>query len=915
MNHLRLATIAALMTLLWLAPGPAAAAEPIDGLYFPPDVVDQFNSLARRGDGLAFGVGTLPAELDMSTCKHFQGMARWQAPDGTPYMFLTRSGNDPGAFCVTGDDPGNLFIVRMGSRDTNGERLRTNRLWRDWDPYLRDEDGDVIIGPGGAPIAWTKPPDPRDATVGLISYEGDFPYYGHPGGLQMVGTVLAHGLENPYGDGPDAAVQFLDMANPESPQLLSQFPPGGKAGVVALTPVQNPDGPGLRYLMMTTGGDNDVLKFFRSQSTETGNPLGATDLKSGDLAWEPLITVTESDLEGNPLLDDTCFGFTAWPTGGPIRSAFGHQFMNFIHEGTIDGPLYAIGGRNDGIGGEGSDYLDLYRVNVDAFGNPLSRCIFTPVSSRHMSSFPFGGHGDSAALSAAGGVYISPSGELIVYGSEYDNKGPFEYLAGGQAGYRTVRFVEWRHINVVRPGSPTLHPTAAIDGPISVDEGGTVQVTGTGAPPITKAWLQLFEDDGAGSSLPGFLDDDDWLQIDFDDRLADHFEDLERFDETTGTEYWENAGSWRWFAPQGCTISANDYPRRSDEFPGPSTVQLVGDGSVYRENDLDDFDVFVPPGTSLKMSPVPAGETPSGTGFDDDIEGVTFYHVDKDGNRVHACEGYYNGPFDLSWDLDNDGSYEVGGASVTFSAAALDGPSTAPIGARVQSADDPTPLGTGFATGTVQVLNVAPAITQFGLFDSLGHEIGIEVPFAIHGTPLTARGAFTDPGRPDHQTGSLAWGDGVVEPSAAFDLFSDAFGGVVGQLSRRHTHAQPGDYTVALEVTDDDGGAAGAQVAVSVLTPLQAVGAAIDLLDEAIADATSDAERNALLNARKALAGSVEGLGSNGALDKLESDLIQAALVKLGMAIESLQAAQALGADVGPLIALLQQIAAALEAA
>jgi hypothetical protein len=871
-NTIRANTI--LLILFVLAVRPAGAAEPSAGIHFAPDVVDQFNSLGLRGDGLAFGVGDLPKTLDMSTCKHFQGIVRLQAADGTPYLFLTRSGNDPGFQCVTGDDPGNLFVVRMGSRDKNGERLRTNRLKRDWFPFVRDAAGQLVRDLHGLPIPWTKPPDPRDATVALVSFENGLPYYGHPGGMQLAGDVLAFAAEEPYGGGPESVAMFFDVFNPESPRLTSVFPLIGDAGLVALTPVRNPDGPGLRYIMMATGGNNEAVRLYRSTSTDAADPAGPTDLKSPQLRWDQLITVTKGQLE-------TCSG-VEWPSGGPIRQAYGHQMINFVREGSLDGPLYAIGGRNAGLGGEGEDLLDLYRVNVDVHGNP-SPCLLSHVSTRHMTSFPFNGHGDSASLSAAGGVYISPSGELIVYGAEYFNEGPFE-LRHGTPGYRTVRFVEWRHLNVVRSGSPTLHPTASIDGPFTVDEGSSVPVTGAGRPAITKAWMQLFQGQGAGV-VNGF--DYDWLQIDYDDRGADAFDDLIQFDGTTGTDFWENSESWRWFAPPGCTISANNYPSSSANFPGPGTQRLVGTGSVA-------------------MAPTLGG-------FNNDIEGVTFHHVDDDGLRVDSCDAYYNAPIGFAWDLDGNGAYETDGTSATFSATALDGPSTVSLGARAQHPTDHSPLGTGFATAEVRVQNVAPAITLFGLFDSLGSAIGTTVPFAIQGSPITARGSFTDPGRPDHQTATLNWGDGRVEPSAAFDVFTDAFGGATGQASRRHVHAQPGAYTVTLTVADDDGGAASALSTVRVLSPVQAVGEIIGLIDRKLAAGTTSAQRTALLNARKALAGSVEGLASNGALDKLEDDLISAALTKLRQAIGSLQEAQAAGCDVGGLVALLRQIVAVLE--
>jgi hypothetical protein len=148
-------------------------------IYFVPDVVDQFNKLALRPDALGFAKDGQP---DPDLTRHFQGIVRRHGP-GTPYLFLSRSGND--ADCVfCNDAPGNIFIVRMTSRDTNGERLRSNRLIAGW-PIAQ-------VLPGGVINPWPTPPDPRDKTVVRIDFNGQngWPNYGHPGGLQLVGDVL-----------------------------------------------------------------------------------------------------------------------------------------------------------------------------------------------------------------------------------------------------------------------------------------------------------------------------------------------------------------------------------------------------------------------------------------------------------------------------------------------------------------------------------------------------------------------------------------------------------------------------------------------------------------------------------------------------------------------------------------------------
>jgi hypothetical protein len=96
-----------------------------------------------------------------------------------------------GVVCTGEDDPANLLVVRLGSRDKNVERLRSNRLHRDRD------------------ISDTAPPS-VDTVVSFFTYDGSavgFPNYGHAGGLQVVDNILVVPLEAPYGGGPDALLR------------------------------------------------------------------------------------------------------------------------------------------------------------------------------------------------------------------------------------------------------------------------------------------------------------------------------------------------------------------------------------------------------------------------------------------------------------------------------------------------------------------------------------------------------------------------------------------------------------------------------------------------------------------------------------------------------------------------------------
>lgn len=883
-------TIIALLGIFLLAASaPVSAESPAyPGIYFAADVEQQFRSLARRGDGLAFNIGTLPESVEPSLCKHLQGMARLPGT-GTPYLFISRSGNDPGFSCVTGfedDVPGDLFVVRLGSRDTTGERLRSNRLVRDWPARF------VTVGTISVP--WTKPGDSRDRVARYVTLNGAWPAYMHPGGMQIVDDVLAVAVEAPF-DGAaikPTAILFVDVSTPESPRLLSQWPGNsspsdvGPAGLVGLTPVVNSLGSGLRYLMITTGKDNGVVRMWRSLST-SADPNGPTDLRSPGLDWQQVGRRDYDELEAA-----ACSGGEDWPEG---RDAY--QSLNFVREGGLTGPLYLVGGRNTGVAGQGNDILALYRVDVDDYGNP-GTCMLKFVNKRNVTSYPFGGHGDSAALSAAGGTYVSPAGELIVYGTEYENDGPFELLPNDSPGARSVRFVEWRNINVVRPDSPTLRPSIQTARNVQVDEGAGTALSGMGRGPITKAWIQLFEDDDAGRSEPGIVDDDDWLQVDYDDWGRDHFDAFNRLDSTTGTDFNDNAGSWRWFAPVGCTVRANEdsVGASTGVFPGRHTRTLPGNGVVNREDDLDQVENDI---GDAKM--------------DDKVSSVQFDAIAGYSWPHPGCADYYSAPISVTWDLDGDGSFETSGAQAAFSAATLDGPSQASIHARAQHPTDPTDLGySDPLTVTVAIRNVPPIVTGLSLRDSLDNEVGSTVPFVLTGLPVTVSASFTDAGRPDRQTASLAWGDGVVDSSSQFASFSDAFGGVTGTLRQPHTYSVGADRVVLLTVTDDDGGSVTAENNLRVLTPAQALAELGALLDALIAGAANADMKRDLEGARHALVGSRPPGSQSGALDQLLAGHFAAADAFLLTALDRLERARQGGANVAALISLVQQVRSAM---
>ena len=135
-----------------------------------------------------------------------------------------------------------------------------------------------------------------------------------------------------------------------------------------------------------------------------------------------------------------------------------------------------------------------------------------------------------------------------------------------------------------------------------------------------------------------------------------------------------------------------------------------------------------------------------------------------------------------AWDLDNNGSFETSGQSVSFSAALLDGPSSYTV--KVRATD---PLGLfADSTATVDVTNVAPTVSYSAASGNLSCG-----PSNANYTII-----FADPAPADTHTAVVDWGDGNTAN----------FGTVTSSFAISHTYALAGTYTATVTVTDDDGG-------------------------------------------------------------------------------------------------------------
>jgi hypothetical protein len=846
-GKLKKTTIA--IALAFLASGGLAYAQ--SQSYYPPSLASQVRGLTVRADALGFHIGDSP---DPTMCYHYQAVTRLDGP-GQPYLIVNKSGNFPGPICLNwcgnipctdvGDEPGSIQIVRMGTRDHDGERMRSNRIVRNY------ETGNSV-------------PDSEDVVVKTITLDGTggWPSYGHPGGMQVIGDVLAVALEHPY-DAADAdanlnRIMFIDMSNPEDPQFLSAVPINiaetFTAGVVAIT--RQPNG---IYLMIVTGKEGDAVKVYESYPNRDD---GTTDLKDPDLAFSHKVTWHPGDDPVNP----PCIsipptpdfpGYTwGWPEGGTLDYAA--QNLSFIREGGPNGPLFLLATRNsNGLPGIfGEDWVDLYSVSWDGTTFGLGCAAQRHVDTHAASDGALVFETKIADFGAAAGTYVSPTGELIIYGAEHDNDGP--------SG--TVKAAEFRLRDHAYFGSPTYDPTVEAGGPYSVPEGSSSTLVAVASPPRNKAWTQLYADEDFSRS-------DRYLVVDYPDWTLDNIDDFENLDDANNNPFADGFSdqvtSVRWFAPLGCTMRLNDHDYYDDDFPG-QTLTLAGTGQVETIGHLDDYD------------------------FDDEITSMQF---------MIDCNDYYD-PSTLSvgWDMNGDSVYEVSGKTVAFSAATIDGPSSATAGARVVH---PTDQRVGFDTAAVTITNVAPIYTANAVVDAAGRVLGVDTDYALLGIPLTLTAKFVDPGVADTQDGWIDWGNGESTLDEAFDTFVQATGGVEGRVAEKYRYVVPNDYSLSLYVLDDDEGLSAWGQTVRIQDARAAMLDVVADLDALLATATG-AGRKALLDARSALNGPPDGSSRGGAIDKLDQGIRDGAVLKILAAVDALTRAEtATGLDLDDLQATL----------
>lgn len=460
MNSPRLARLALILFLLLLGAPPGLPATPTTLRQDNPrvgNVPKAVENLKHHGEPLAFSAQDSPILLSGSpTTSHYQGIVRVPGP-GVPYLMLSSSVN-------TGDKMGTLLTVRMGSRDRDGERLRSNRL-------EKDESARVT------------PPPAEDKVTAYKKFRWE-----HLGGMQACGDILVLPLEDPtFTTTTQGRIAFLDIRDPEAPvefltSITSTEHKFGVAGLIRL--------PDQHFLVAATWGENESVEFYRSTHT---------NFNQGQLGWTLVDTWESSELKG---------GYK-WPTGKTS-----HQMLNFVLQ--EDGRLFLLGARNTFATTPfliGEDELFLYEVTGFQAGS--TKITLTQSSeARHL--YCRNAETGFADFLAGIGVYVSPLGELIVYASEHYNWGPGS----------SVRFIEFRNRDVFNPDSNAYRAQAGVtQDEYTIEEGTEIQLDASPSRgPLIRPWIELYdEDDFEGESL--VMDHADRFQDDFQDLRKMSFND------------------------------------------------------------------------------------------------------------------------------------------------------------------------------------------------------------------------------------------------------------------------------------------------------------------------------------------------------------------------------------------------------
>lgn len=339
---------------------PPAVGAPMDANPCVPDMRAAFRQIRTHGDKLGFYHTQSPGAYLQPGSSHYQGIQRLRRGN-----FLAVSGSTSQA--------AELLIVHLPSRVGTG-RLQSNRL---------------VSNP--IPLLPNQPP----ASDRVVRVEPMDRIFTHAGGFQIVGDYLTVGVEK----GSESKVLFYDLVNPSSPVKLPyeiirkpEGPPPVDPTPAVLAEYKRPAGAvGMvkrkdgRYFLVVGRTNSNILDFYLSTTATMQN------------AQFILVTTwREREVRAENGMD---------------REFGNYQNLNFVRQ--CDGQIFLVGLHNNTAGLNivhiGEDWADLFRVEFAA----NRQAIITKVANRHLYCK------DMCNLDAGGGVYVEPSGGLLIYGIEH----------------------------------------------------------------------------------------------------------------------------------------------------------------------------------------------------------------------------------------------------------------------------------------------------------------------------------------------------------------------------------------------------------------------------------------------------------------------------------------------------------------
>jgi hypothetical protein len=596
------------------------------------------------------------------------------------------------------------------------------------------------------------------------------------------------------------------------------------------------------------------------------------------------LTATATDPDGNALT----FSLDTAPSGASI-----HPTTGVFTWTPLDGPASAtVTVRVTDNGTPNLSDTKTFTISVTNVAPTATPSNSGPVNEGSTATVSFSGQFDPSPVDTAAGFR---------YAYDFDNNGTFEVGNGTYAGSstsasatvpasflldgpgsRTVRgrildkdggFTDYTTtitINNVPPANVTLN------GPFTIDENGTVTLTGSFTDPGTLDTHTVVINWGPGEGSTTLNLAANVLTFSASHQYLD--------DNPSGTSFDVYPISVTVTDKDGASATAGTTATVRNVAPvvainGPFTINENGSvtltGTITDPGTLDPHTVVItwgsgegsttlnlaagvltfsathqylddnPSGTPSDVYPISVTVTDDDTGSGSGNTSVTVNNVAPSNVSLtlSATAINENGSVTLSGSFIDPGTLDTHTVVINWGPGEMPTTLSLPLGARTFSAmhqyldDNPTntpsdlyPIsvtvtdddtGSGSGSTAVTVNNVPPVIT--GLTNS-----AVECGNAAEGDPVTLSATFTDVGTLDTHTATINWGDGMTTSGTVVES------GGSGTVSGSHAYVTGGIYTITLTVRDDDTGTA-TQTTVAIITgagvhgdQLQIIGTRLD---------------------------------------------------------------------------------------